>query len=186
MSQQYDYSYPPPPPTSTSAVAYGPAGPQPGHTQRTGSAPGHPASITTAFHAGQPQVSPPIYGSHLSSGLSHQYSPRTPSALNPQTPGGLLTPSSQPGSALRTPTMEPYNPRQWNNNRGQVSGSQMVFQQRHSNVPLNTAHVTGMEGTYSFRCRISMVMLHLVFLYDVTMLRCGAMWYLELTSDGAI
>lgn len=143
MSQQYDYSYPPPPPTPNS---YGPAGPQPGHIQRAGSAPGHPPSITTAFHGAGTQslVSTPVYGSHLSPGVPHSYSPRTPSALNPQTSGAPLPPSPQSG----TPAMEPYNPRQWNNNRGQVSGSQMVFQQRHSNAPLNTTHVTGMEGTY--------------------------------------
>ena len=39
--------------------------------------------------------------------------------------------------------MEPYNPQQW---RGQVSGSQMVFQQRANAGPSSTREVTGMEG----------------------------------------
>lgn len=147
MSQQYDYQYPPPPPSPPS---YGPAGPQTGHVHRTGSAPEQPLPIAAALPGShQSQISTPIYGSYLSSGGTHSYSPRTPSALNYQTTAGLLPPSPQPGVSPRTAAMEPYNPRQWNNNRGQVSGSQMVFQQRHSNAPLNTAHVTGMEGMSS-------------------------------------
>lgn len=150
MSQQYDYPYPPPPPAPNS---YGSAGSQSGHIQRTGTAPEQPSATTTALFAGQSQASTPIYGSQPSSGVPHSYSPRTPSALNPQIPGGLLPPSPQAGSGPRTPAMEPYNPRQWNNSRGQVSGSQMVFQQRHSNASLNTTHVTGMEGKCSLRSR---------------------------------
>ncbi|KXT12847.1 hypothetical protein AC579_7606 [Pseudocercospora musae] len=41
--------------------------------------------------------------------------------------------------------MEPYNPRQWSN-RAQVSGSQMLFQQRHPTMPPSTSHITGMEA----------------------------------------
>lgn len=163
MSQQYDYSKPPPPPSPR------PGGSSPGarsvpsppasaeaaglatgsvHGQRSRPVSAHLPAITTAFLAEQgafaSQILTPVSGtqSYLSPHFLH--SSRTPSGLNPnpqsQSPGALAT---SPGA----PTMEPYNPRQWSN-RGQVSGSQMVFQQRHATVPASTAQITGMEGSY--------------------------------------
>jgi hypothetical protein len=149
MSQHQDRysSFPPPPPQHPSAP--GSAG-----LSRSRPTSGLLSPLNTSFlHGGQgaslpqSQASTPVYGSHLSPGLPVSYSPRTPSALNPQTPSGLAPlPPHHPPPGSPPSTMEPYNPRQWN--RGQVSGSQMVYQQRHSAMPVSTAHVTGMEGMF--------------------------------------
>lgn len=176
MSQQhYDYDYPlPPPPPSprasgstsplTASLPHTPAsaGYVPGATSGGRSRPvsAHLPVISTAFLSEQgalaSNASTPVSGSHLSPHFLH--APRTPSALNPQSPGGLsphrpggLVPPP-PGGPPRSPAvaMEPYNPRQWQNSRGQVSGSQMVFQQRHAVV--GTTQVTGMEGLLSNFC----------------------------------
>lgn len=143
------YEYPPPPGgTSPSAGSFpsppgsaGVAGVTHGstHGQRSPYLP----SITTQF-LGQPGVSAsqnstPVSANHLSPHFSYN-SPRTPGGLNTH----VLTPSST-GPPARTPSMEPYNPQQWRS-RGQVSGSQMVFQQRHATMPGTTVNATGMEG----------------------------------------
>ena len=68
----------------------------------------------------------------------------SPYSSSPNTPSGLYprgTPSGSRATSPRTATME-YDPRQWTG-RGQVSGTQMVFQQR-ANV--GTRDATGMEG----------------------------------------
>ncbi|KAI5356858.1 hypothetical protein Slin15195_G052440 [Septoria linicola] len=142
------YEYPPPPAgSSPSAGSFSSAPASVGvahggtHGQRSPYLP----SITTQFLGQQAvpasQASTPVSANHLSPHFSYN-SPRTPSGLNTQVPSGL-TPSTS-GPPPRTPSMEPYNPQQWRN-RGQVSGSQMVFQ-RHANMPMSTANATGMEA----------------------------------------
>lgn len=167
MSQQYEYPLPPPPPSPRHGSTSPGAGPYPSasasasagfesgpgsHGQQSRSA--QLPSIRTAFLSPQgaisSQASTPVTGARLSPGV-FPYTPATSSALNPRTPGGLVPPSPAVNSP-RSPTMEPYNPRQWSS-RGQVSGSQMVFQQRQSTVP--SSQVTGMEGVFIF---ISMIL----------------------------
>lgn len=158
MSQQYDYPLPPPPPspraggTSPSAgsfsrhsgsveVAHGDS-----HGQGHSPVSVHLPSITTTFLHEQgslaSQASTPVTETHLSPHFSYN-SPRGPTGVNPPNSNG-----SNSSASPRVPVMEPYNPRQWGF-RGQVSGSQMVFQQRFATVPARTTHVTGMEGMLS-------------------------------------
>lgn len=161
MSQQYDCPLPPPPPsprsggTSTRAGSVsGSVAPQADarsvsenlHVHRTRPVSAVLPSITTTCLSPQgvysSQASTPVSGNRLSPGI-FPYAPGTPSGLNPQTPGGLVPPPPPPATP-RSPNMEPYNPLQWS--RGQVSGSQMVFQQRHSTMPPSTMQLIGQEG----------------------------------------
>jgi hypothetical protein len=150
--QQHGFysSFPPPPPPQDSPTS-GTSG-QPRSRPISRLLP----SITTSFSPGgqagslpQSQAATPVHGPHLSPGLSVSYGPATPSTLNPQTTSNFprSIPHSQPTPGSSPRTMEPYNPRQWT--RSQVSGSQMVFQQRQSTMPASTHNVTGMEGTLS-------------------------------------
>ncbi|PPJ51169.1 hypothetical protein CBER1_08539 [Cercospora berteroae] len=147
---QYEYPPPPGPPGGNP----GSAGPFPSPPASFGVVPGrthgqrspYVPSITTQFLGSQggtaSQASTPASANHLSPHFAYN-TPRTPSGLNNQIHGGL-TPST-PGAPPRSPSMEPYNPQQWRN-RGQVSGSQMVFQQRHGAMPMSTTNITGMEA----------------------------------------
>lgn len=163
MSQHYEYPLPPPPPSprhgstspgaglysnaSGSALGEGSYGQQSSPPVSNAQLP----SITTTFLSrqglGNPEVSTPVSAARLSPGV-FPYAPATPSALNPRTPGGLVPPSPAINSP-RSPAMEPYNPRQWSS-RSQMSGSQMVFQQRQSSGPASSSQVTGMEGGFVF------------------------------------
>ena len=140
MNQQYEY---PPPPPQRSPGAHAPSG---GSFPDRRPVPVQPPSITTNIArtlAGPGQT--PISATTLGPSGQYSLSPNTPATYSPRSPSGLaqqLSPSTSP----RTSTMEPYNPRQWSN-RGQVSGAQMVFQQRASAAPPSTRNVTGMEGT---------------------------------------
>lgn len=163
MSQQYnnhDYPLPPPPRSPRHHASLqaggsvpntpGSAGPVPRvlNLQRDRPVSAHLPFITTTFLEGQgggypSQASTPISGALLTPAAHLPYSPAAHAALNPHTPGGLPPPprGASPGHSA----MEPYNPRQWGH-RTQVSGSQMVFQQRQSQTPANTTQMTGMEG----------------------------------------
>lgn len=158
MNQQYDYPLPPPPPSPRSGGTSNRAGPVSGSIELladagfvSGNLPGPVSavlpSITTTFLSPQgacsSQASTSVSGTRLSPGR-FPYAPGTPGGLNPQIPGGLAP--LQPPATPRSPSMEPYNPRQWS--RGQVSGSQMVFQQRHSTMLASTAQLTGQEGMF--------------------------------------
>lgn len=142
MSQQqqhYDYDYPPPPtprPPSANAPNAGGSSSSAGPAGRNRPVSAHLPSISTTFlsPAGPYSATPTSGTQHQQQQQQQQHIPYTPSALNP-------TRSTAP----QTPVMEPYNPRQWSN-RGQVSGSQMVFQQRQGNMPVSTGQMTGMEG----------------------------------------
>ena len=166
MSQQYGYPPPPPQPATPSNRDRFFEPPR----RRTA----QPPSLTTTFlrtqAVGAPSQAP-------SSGLltqttPFQYSPATPVALNPRTPGVLESitlqvpsqripppppsPRSQgaspsaPAPPPGTPNMaaQPYNPRQWSQQAAPQMGG-MVYQQqqqRASIVPADTREVTGMEG----------------------------------------
>ena len=141
MNQQYEYPPPPPPPTSGPRSPDGTA-----ISQRQRQGPAQRPSITTNVvrppaTSSQIPASAPVYT--FASGTPLHYTPNTPSPLNPRTPGTLAPPPSavSPGTSI----MQPYNPGQWNG-RSQVSGSQMVFQQRAGSTPVNTRDATGMEG----------------------------------------
>ena len=148
MSQQYEFPPPPPPRSPAVHAATGASFP---HQWRRPVSGHQPPSITTNLvrtFAGTAQT--PASGATLGAPTPFSaYSPSTPVALDPRTSSALVPPGSQPASQVvspRSPAMEPYNPRQWSN-RGQVSGTQMVFQQRASVVPRTTQNATGMEGT---------------------------------------
>jgi hypothetical protein len=139
MNQQYDYP-PPPPQRSAGASA-------PGSASFPDRRPIQPPSITTNIArtlAGSSQT--PISATTFRPGGQHGLSPSSPAPYSGVSPRTLLPPPPQ-ASSPRSPnaTMEPYNPQQWGN-RGQVSGTQMVFQQRQNVGPPNTRDVTGMEG----------------------------------------
>lgn len=148
------YEYPPPPggpspsagplsspPETTGSGSAGVA--RVTHGRTDGQRSPYLPSITTQFlgHQTVPvsQASTPVSANHLSPHFSYN-SPRSSAGLNTH----VLT-SSPPGAPARTPSMEPYNPQQWRS-RGQVSGSQMVFQQRHATMLGGTVNTTGMEG----------------------------------------
>ena len=142
MNQQYG-SLPPPPPTPAFNNVHN-AGPFP---QR------QPPSIVTnlARSLGGSSQTPTsamsaVSGTTFAPGTPPSYAPSTPSALNPRTPSALAPPGSQSASPRNSLVMEPYNPRQWSS-RGQVSGTQMVFQQRAPSVPQSSRDATGMERT---------------------------------------
>lgn len=161
MSQQYEYPLPPPPRAPATGAAFG---------SGSGSGSGSLASryvpeevparrrllptavpaITTDLLTTQGHVSQtPISATVLSTGALHPYTPGTPVAFQSRSPSALAQQASTP----RTPTMEPYNPRQWSN-RGTVSGTQMVFQQRGgtagpSSAAPSTMQSTGMEGMFA-------------------------------------
>ncbi|EME45322.1 hypothetical protein DOTSEDRAFT_71149 [Dothistroma septosporum NZE10] len=160
MSQQYDHSLPPPPPSPRSGGTSTRAGPVSGslapladagsvpenlHVQRSRPVSAVLPSLPTAFLGPQGahsfQASTPVSGSRLSPGI-FPYAPGRPGCLGVETPGRLALPL--PPATPRSPGMEPYNPRQWT--RGQVSGSHMVLQQRHSTMPASTAQFTGQEA----------------------------------------
>lgn len=126
MSQQY--GFPPPPPT-----------PSHGFFPQRQRAAVQPPSITTAVaRVSSTQSQTPSSGT---SSLS------TPFPFSPHTSSFPQQGSSTPVSP-RPPSMasQPYNPRQWSQ-RGQSSGSQMVFQR---NMQPSTRDATGMEGRQSF------------------------------------
>ena len=131
MNQQHDF--PPPPPPSTSAV-YAPSHP-------SGQAPQRPSIATNIVRAFGGSSQTPASGTSYT---PFNISPNTPTTFTPRTPSAL-----GPHSAVspRTQGMEPYDPRQWSG-RGQVSGAQMVFQQRASAGQMGTREATGMEGLY--------------------------------------
>jgi hypothetical protein len=149
--------HPPPPPPSASShnAAYVPSTPASVavaqgdlHGYRNRPAPQHLPSIRTACSTDDAYIpSPPstaVSVTHLSPHFAYN-SPRTPSGLNPQSSAAQAP--TPPLTSPRTPEMEAYNPRQWSSRNGPVSGSQMVFQQRHGSRLSNTSQHTGMEGT---------------------------------------
>lgn len=144
MNQQYEY---PPPPPQRSPGAHAPTG---GSFTDRRPVPIQPPSITTNIArtlGGTGQT--PISASTWGTGGSHSLSPNTTAPYVPRSPSALaqqVAQSSSPSVSPRVSTMEPYNPRQWSN-RAQVSGAQMVFQQRANAAPPDTRDITGMEGT---------------------------------------
>lgn len=132
MNQQTGYPLPPPPPTPG---VNSPTGPVMSERQRPSIATN---LVRTLGNPSQTPVSSSSYGPATPWTLT----PGTPSPLNPRTPSALAPPSAV---SPRTTTMEPYDPRQWSN-RGQVSGTQMVFQNRGSAAFTGTREATGMEG----------------------------------------
>ncbi|KAK5174238.1 uncharacterized protein LTR77_001318 [Saxophila tyrrhenica] len=138
MNQHQLDNLPPPPPRSSNANT--PNGPPFATQQRrpVSMIVQQPPAITTNIARA---LGAPLSAHTLAPPAPHPFSPATPSALNPHSPGGL-----GPNSTVSARTMEPYNPRQWSNRGGQVSGTQMLFQQRSSNVPPSTRDVSGMEG----------------------------------------
>lgn len=147
MSQQHGFIPPPPPPPNASGrPGTPPLAAGESHPQRRRPAPAQPASIRTNFlrthgiGASSSHTPASVTSGHST---PFPYSPVTPVALNPRTPGALnvapqATSPGTPGIA-----MEPYNPRQWT--QRQVSGTQRVFQ-RAQNVSTSTREATGMEG----------------------------------------
>jgi hypothetical protein len=141
--QQYDYP-PPPPPRSPGANAPGSA-----TASFPDRRPVQPPPLTTNIAralAGSGQT--PISATTFRPAGQHGLSPHSPAPYSGVSPRTLFPPPPQTSSP-RSPntSMEPYNPQQWSN-RGGVSGTQMVFQQRSVGPP-NTRAVTGMEGVYS-------------------------------------
>lgn len=141
MSQQYENLPPPPPPRSPGTGVPGGSSPE-----GRRSVPGRPLSITTniARTLAVPSQTPSTATALSPSGPRpyhpHPYSPNTSSSLNPS-PRSVVQPGSQ-GASPRPSIMESYNPRQWN--QRQVSGSQMIFNQRGS---VTMREASGMEGT---------------------------------------
>ena len=136
---QHDY-YPPPPPT--------PGGRSPNSASfpyRQRALLGQTANSSSVVRSPGANVHVAISATTFSASTPPLYTPSAPSPLNPRTPAALSPPSSatSPGAA----SMQPYNPGQWSG-RAQVSGSQMVFQQRTGGGPVNTREATGMEGSF--------------------------------------
>lgn len=191
MNQHNGCSLPPPPPSpralaGTSSQAGGTVSSQAGvpdnasggvYPQRSRPVSTYLPSISTSFlnvqGAGPSQASTPVSAARTLPVGHNLYSPATPSAVNRRTPGGLAAPPP-PGSSTRVPAMEPYNPRQWS--RNQVSGSQMVFQQRQSIMPASTSQITGMEGTSSIDFLMLPVESLARVLYSATPKPCNTPW----------
>lgn len=143
MNQQYDFP-PPPPPRSPGVSAPGSAS----FLDRR-PPPVQPPSLTTNLVrtlAGSSQA--PISATTSRTCGRCSPSPNTTSPYFPRSPGTTV-PTGSGGTSPRTATME-YNPRQWSNRGGQISGSQMVFQQRANARPPGTQEITGMEGTFEY------------------------------------
>lgn len=142
MNQQYDYDYPPPPPQrSPAATATAPGSAASFPDRRPVQPPSTTTNTVARALAGSSQT--PISATTFRPGGQHGLSPHSPAApYSGVSPRTLLPPPSQVSSP--NTSMEPYNPQQWSN-RGQVSGTQMVFQQRNVGPP-STRDVTGMEG----------------------------------------
>ncbi len=140
MSQQYEYPPPPPPPTSSNNVPT--ITPLPRRQRIT---PAQPPSITTNLARatlGTPSHTP-ISATSFGSGTTFSLTPTTPNVFSQRGSATLAPPSS--GISPRTMVMEPYDPRQWGS-RGQVSGTQRVFQQRANGVSIGARESSGMEG----------------------------------------
>lgn len=155
MSQQYEYPPPPPPPPPRSpasvAAASGVFDPL-----RRRPPPAQPPSLATTFsqslgHPGHPSQTP-ISAATLAPASPYPFAPATPVQLPPR-PHSLLVPPGSPLLAPRSPSMEPYNPRQWSS-RQPVSGSQVTFaaQRGSSAGPSSTREATGMEGSSLSLC----------------------------------
>jgi hypothetical protein len=138
MSYQYDYHHPPPPPPplTPGSAGLGPGLSPGGHPiQRRRPISGiQPPAIATNFAGGSPTIGQGGFSSY------------TPASASPWSSGGHNAPQSQ--FAIPGTPMEPYNPRQWGNRGGQVSGQQMLFQQQRPGIapPPSTSEITGMEG----------------------------------------
>jgi hypothetical protein len=148
MSYQYDYHPPPPPPPPRSP---GSAGLSPGLSpgghplQRRRPHTGvSPPAIATNFVGSSPTLGPGGFPAGAYSAGSHPS--YTPASASPWSGGGQHAQQNQ--LAIPSTPMEPYNPRQWGNRAGQVSGQQMLFQQQRSGMapPPSTSEITGMEG----------------------------------------
>jgi len=137
MNQQQHDNLPPPPPRSPNVISPNGSPFAAQHRRPVSMIVQQRPSLTTNIAR---TLGAPHSAHTLAPPGPHPFSPATPSALNPHSPGGGLSPSS-----ASPRTMEPYNPRQWSHRGGQVSGTQMVFQQRSSMTP-STREVTGMEG----------------------------------------